>query len=151
MEDDCAGSMDTTGSSDLAYDDMAYDDMAYDDELYENTIDSSDKSSPMWCTKYDDSERYLSSSDDELDLLKYCTGNKRRRRRRSRPNYCKYRCLLAVGVRFFSWVAVPDVGQHGFILRTLLHQRRRWSAVEYCDFSPCMSPAVQPMRCADRL
>lgn len=45
-----------------------------------------DKSSPMWCTKYD-SERLLSSSDDdELDLLKY---TKRRRRRRSRQNLRK--------------------------------------------------------------
>ncbi|XP_067950125.1 uncharacterized protein [Watersipora subatra] len=41
------------------------------------------KSSPMWCTKYD-GERLVSSSDeDELDLLKY---TKRRRPRRARPN-----------------------------------------------------------------
>jgi len=43
-----------------------------------------DKSSPMWCTKYDH-ERLISSSDDddELDLLKY---TKKKRRRRSKHN-----------------------------------------------------------------
>lgn len=54
------------------------------------------KSSPMWCTKYD-GERLVSSSDeDELDLLKY---TKRRRPRRARPNLRKsatWMCLIYV-------------------------------------------------------
>lgn len=54
-----------------------------------STIDiycNNDKSSPMWCTKYDGERNISSSDEDELDLLKY---TRRRRRRRSRQNLRK--------------------------------------------------------------
>lgn len=55
-----------------------------DDASSMETSYSSDKSSPMWCTKYDNERLPSSSDEDELDLLKY---TKKRRRRRSRQNY----------------------------------------------------------------
>lgn len=63
-----------------------------DDCSIDVCYDENDKSSPMWCTKYD-GERLVSSSDeDELDLLKY-TKRKCRRIRRSRPNLRKFRII----------------------------------------------------------